>query len=692
MKRQTEAFWKQLRSQPAAIVAVVIMLAAALATVMHAYCMRKAVDKTVQEAFFAVSVANPSDAIVERKVAPYAYAGITQFFSSGIGSVVQAIVDQRILFFQPTEADILCDFTTTNSTCSPSIDLITCSESVMPFPANRKVDNMAQLSNTLVEPASSDDCTVFVHDGLYKFSKVALWVPASAWVQPGQPADGPCYLVMPRKDIVTKLIMLLRPSFIRSNGSKLYSVAYNNQDDGRPDADWRSYTSWDERPNATLRLLPVTDNRIEAPSGQQPLPDLIPAPRDTQRRLPATLDAVVPRADLSSQPLVLYFLKYGEPNLTGKGLPSGAATLYQSVDATFDAQAKESGGKTLLRVSREASSSDIKLAVPGVNTSMTIPAIDQGVVVATRTGDTVVAAVFGPSRVAVRRWSVGSWLVYSSISDLAQAKAQYLDMNPDVKRAGMDALVHYNAYGKNEGRKWPGTEGSGSLPGSGASPSLREKIGVNTATCIPCLADIALRTTGLLETDVTTVDIEDQLNSEFGDTFDGSIPLRPGKYLVSANKRYTAKFQADCNLVVWDTTTNFPIWDSKTRMPSSTPGRLDLDTESGVLKMSTAGGATYWQSSALRGAGRKDLGMYRLVLENDGILRLRSGYGNIIAWESTPGSYGTMYLTTCGDAAASYQGQHSGEQTYRVASSAWDHYQRFGKTAGYAWPGPVGPC
>lgn len=649
MKQQSIALWKQLRSQPAAIVAVVVMLVAALATVMHAYCMRKAVDKTVHEAFFNVSVTNPSAAIIQRKVGPYAFSGLTQFFSSGTSSVIQPIIDQSILFFQPTESDILCDFTTTNSSCEPRIDTITCSDSLTPFPASRKVINMAQLSNTLVEPKTSDDCTVFVHDGLYRFSKVALWVPASAWVPPGQPESGPCYLVLPRRDIVTKLIMLMRPAFIRTKGSMLYSVAYNTEADNRKDADWISYDSWDDKKKTVaLMLWPVTDKRIENPDNLVTMPKLLPPPKDSQRKVPSTLSAVDPRSDLPSQPLVLYYLKYTGPNPTGKNLPSGAATIYQSIDASFDVQASGSDGKPVLKATRLAAKSDIDIYVPGVATKMSIPAIDQGVLVVTRTGNAVIASAFAPTRVSVRRWTINSWLVYS-VSD-------------DNKK-----------------------------PGSGASSALVPKVGMNSVISVPCVADIALRTTGLLETDVTTVDMESDLNNDFGNTLDGSKPMRPGKFLVSLDKRYTAKYQADCNLVVWDTATNFPVWDSKSRMPSSTAGTLDLDPETGVLTMQTAGGSRYWWSTALKNS-RKDLGKYVLVLENDGVLRIRSGYGNIVAWESSPGSYGSMYLATCQDAAFSYQGQHSGESTYRLAANAWDHYQRFGKTAGYAWPGPDGPC
>jgi hypothetical protein len=36
-----------------------------------------------------------------------------------------------------------------------------------------------------------------------------------------------------------------------------------------------------------------------------------------------------------------------------------------------------------------------------------------------------------------------------------QAKRKYLEQNPDVTKAGMDAWSHYTIFGKKEGRKWP---------------------------------------------------------------------------------------------------------------------------------------------------------------------------------------------------------------------------------------------
>jgi len=39
--------------------------------------------------------------------------------------------------------------------------------------------------------------------------------------------------------------------------------------------------------------------------------------------------------------------------------------------------------------------------------------------------------------------------------DCESARVKYLEQNPDVARAGMNAWSHYLSYGKNEGRKWP---------------------------------------------------------------------------------------------------------------------------------------------------------------------------------------------------------------------------------------------
>lgn len=39
--------------------------------------------------------------------------------------------------------------------------------------------------------------------------------------------------------------------------------------------------------------------------------------------------------------------------------------------------------------------------------------------------------------------------------DCESARVKYLEQNPDVAKAGMNAWSHYISYGKNEGRKWP---------------------------------------------------------------------------------------------------------------------------------------------------------------------------------------------------------------------------------------------
>jgi hypothetical protein len=50
-----------------------------------------------------------------------------------------------------------------------------------------------------------------------------------------------------------------------------------------------------------------------------------------------------------------------------------------------------------------------------------------------------------------------STLTYSQNSeqDCDAARQKYLQQNPDVARAGINAWTHYTSLGKNEGRKWP---------------------------------------------------------------------------------------------------------------------------------------------------------------------------------------------------------------------------------------------
>ena len=46
----------------------------------------------------------------------------------------------------------------------------------------------------------------------------------------------------------------------------------------------------------------------------------------------------------------------------------------------------------------------------------------------------------------------------NSEQDCESARQKYLQQNPDVARAGMNAWTHYTTFGKNEGRKWPNCE------------------------------------------------------------------------------------------------------------------------------------------------------------------------------------------------------------------------------------------
>ena len=667
-KLSASKLWKNVRVQPVVVVAVIIMLIAAMATVMHAYSMRKAAGKVEEtflreamavEAFYdgsQATVADPTAGVVSRKLKPYVGAGMSMFFCSGSGADAAAVISQKSMFFQVTAADVTCDFTTvSNSDCTPLIERLTCTDRTIALPADRTVVTSSELSTTVGEPATSSDCNVFLFDGVYAFSKVALSTFGAAWRPPGQPENGPCYLVMPRADIVTMIMMLLRPCFVRGVNSQLYYIDYNETAKlGGQAPEGMSYTSWDDTSaTAALRLIPVNNSAIDnGSSGKQALPVQMP-PAKTDKP-PQTLADVVPPSGSTRYPLVFFYLKYQGPNTAVGGMPSGASSLFCRIGAVVNATATDAGGAPLLTAKRNASATTISLAVNGVASAMTIPAIDSGVLVATRVANVVIAATFGATRCAVRRWNLpaAAWLSYKS-----------------------------NAFQSTGGSGCPDLD-------------VARQIGLYSATSVPCLADIALRTAGLTNAPTSGAsDIESVLTTQLGNTLDGTIPMLAGMFLTSTNGRYEAKYQADCNLVVWDTNSGMPVWNSQTRMTVSgvMPGTLTINPTTGVVMMTTSGGITvYWRSS--KEAGRADLGGYKLILEDDGVLRVRSSYGNQVAWEGAKGDNGIPFLLSCVDAAVAYAAKHGREASYSKASGAWNHFVTFGQTAGYNWPGPPGPC
>ena len=670
--------WKHVSSQPIVLVAVAVMLVAAVATVVHAACMRRVlergrganvdalreqlVDELVREAFGA-TVADPSAAVVARKVRPYATSGMTQFFSSGSPADQASAASTGALFFQPTGKDVTCDFTTLTTDCAPLVDRVSCTDRTTSFPGDRTVLQAAEMATTVGGPTNSADCTVFVMDGTYTFSKTAISGFFAAWVPPGNPPNGPCYLVMPRADVATKVLMLLRPVYVRSGSSMLYYVDYNEVAKvGVQGPDGMSYTSWapsdgsmpQQPPTAVLRLIPVNNQAIDNGSvGTQPLPQLAPPTRSG-----ATLDSVVPPGGSSMVPLAMFYLKYAGPTSAVGGLSSGAATLYATITPGFTSTTADQNGVALVTASRTLDRPFATISVSGGGgPPMTIPTVEGGVLVVTHTGNVVVAAAFGPTRVALRRWTLGStWLSYT-------------------KAGGADA------------------------GGNGASSAdLAKQLGVYSSTCVPCLADVALRTVGMQSNvAIGVTDVDALLNARFTDTLDGSVAMVPGKYLQTSDGLYRAYFQGDGNLVILEVDGNVPQWDTRTRMQGAPAGRLSIDDVTGVATMATSSGIVYWKSTKV--SGRSDVGKWRMVLEYDGadgssnpVLRIKSSYGSVVLWKSSPTEHGVPFMLTCGDAARIYKQRHGSEPSYKTSGSAWDHYTSFGRLAGYAWSGPPGPC
>jgi hypothetical protein len=68
----------------------------------------------------------------------------------------------------------------------------------------------------------------------------------------------------------------------------------------------------------------------------------------------------------------------------------------------------------------------------------------------------------------------------------AEARKKYLELNPDVAKAGMDAWAHYTYYGKKEGRIWP------SCNNSNSESTLKDAtINQNNVIQSTCVSDVA---------------------------------------------------------------------------------------------------------------------------------------------------------------------------------------------------------
>ena len=651
---------------------VAIALAAAMAVVFTAWAFAKLHERhmgSVEEAFTsALSSSNPASGVQARKTTAYLSVGLGYFFSANSASDVTAATSGYYAFFAPTKADLQCDFTNSGSglQCPALIDTLSCTDRTTNFPANY-VDPSSQVNSVAAsEPVDLGDCRVSVFDSVYTLSKTSILTQAYVHASPGQPADGvPVRLALPRAAFSTRLIMLLRPLFVRCGASRLYSVDY-----GAPGTDGMAYDSWDTTAgaNAVLQLRPVMDPSIDTnttpiasivnPPPSNPFAPPVPSTNGSSAAAgpaAAARSVTMPRAR-SKTSLVCYYFNYAGPNAAvtpGASTPVATAYLRALPNAKQDVVDKD-GNKVMSVSVGNALSPTLTISAAGQGFSM--PALDGlgGVAVVTASMDLVIASCSTPDRTSVRRFNLPGSTTFST----------YVPMQ--------------------------------GATGCESSPDIAAAIGVyakSSTNVIPNMADVALRASSLAPAafSVTHVSRADS------DTLTPEEPLLAGQSLVSSSGAFKAVFQLDCNFVVYNTQTGLPVWATSTAATdsSSAPAayRITIGKSDGVIRAfnatlkSNPSAPPYWVSSTT--AGPADQAPYTVKLTDAGVLIVNGALGASPVWASGQGNYGVASLATCAAASAMYAAVNTSSIAESGAPTPWAHYTQIGQLQGLVWPGPT---
>ena len=420
---------------------------------------------------FDASMQSPSAPQQSRKTSAYLNQGLAQFFSSGSQAVVAAAVANYLVYFQPTASDLTCDFTQgIKASCLSLIDTIASVDLTTNFPATYLYD-LDQLNSTVVAPAKSVDSNVYVLGSLYAMSKVSIRAHAFVFVSPKAASNDPVQLALPRGTYATRLLMLLRPLYIRAANSMLYWVDY-----GAPGTDGMSYDSDAAgAPNAVLSLVPVTDSSID--QGTMPIQSVInpttnASPFSPPRKPPVSA-AVAPVSRSSFVSLVLYYPRFLSANSQlPPGTPCQVASVAARVSTTTTVNVADSSGNNVLSISRSGALSDSFAIMANGQGPLQVPAIGAGIVVVTFSYDTVVAACFDTNRTSIR--------CYRGLPTLGYTP------NPEAPCS------------------------------AAATTDLMQVLPPYTCQSIPNLADIALRSGSLAETSADASVASSELSSQAG--------------------------------------------------------------------------------------------------------------------------------------------------------------------------------
>lgn len=586
------------------IVAVVLLFAAAmlagwLLTLVHnsrmneGFTQVRAEQKSVAfvtsvkqaESFYdgSAPLAPPASLQQERKTSVYLNNGLITFIGSeNNASGIQSANANYLIFFHPTQSDLQCDFTniSTPSSCISPLDTLSTNDTAIQVPASIKSAQPYAIS----APNADLDTRVYVLGSVYNLSRISI--DAHCWGAPYRipsPTGAPrVFLALPRADYATRLIFLLRPTYIRaaSSGvaaSMLYWIEWDHTG-----LDGTTYQSQFDAPNgvnnAVLSLVQVAgfdnDGMID-PVVSPPLPSFDLVLNGGTSLQPIASEGYARQLKIrsgSTTSLVLYYPKYSMPSpmslqASGQIQMQQVATVYASVITGSFVSLADGNGNVVISVTvpggRHSVATVTVPAAGGTTFSVPIPTGSPAYVVACAVHDIVTIAVFTPKGTTV---------------------------------SSMQLVTSLNYY--------PGT--AGTLTYGGGAQALT--VGNYTSTSVPNFADIAL-SLGCLplppsspSSGIAVENFENDTVVAPRSSLKQGEALLPGQTVASQSGAYVAIYQLDGQLAVYETKSNVMVWSSGIGEMPVTAGKCVLGKD-GVLKLFAGGvnrtqasSAPYWSS------------------------------------------------------------------------------------------------
>ncbi|KAG1657905.1 hypothetical protein FOA52_005826 [Chlamydomonas sp. UWO 241] len=627
-----------------------------------------------------IKVIDASIVSLRRRKTDVLLPAIAPFFCSGSRTSAGLASTTFRVFWQPSAGDLRGEFVTgTRSSAAWTIDDVACIDRTTKLPARA----LTQLSpdSVLRDATNPKDCHVFIDDGTYRMQKCVL----SMWCEfiPGSKL-----LRLKPGDIGTRTLMLLRPCLIRIGGSanRLYRIDYT-----MPGTNGASYDSKPLGAASDPASDPLVTLRLE--SGAQWDSDGMFAP---------------PQEGV--HPIVCYYLAYEMPRavfagnmqklihsatvLVGGYTEAAAAprvsTVYGNVTVSGNVTGSTDTGATAkvpiitIEVDRDVAT----ITVQGGDV-FRMPA-GQSATVATVTDDCVVAAAISPDGVSVRRFQ---------------------------------PLNTRCAYTLSQPR-------DSTAPAPDTAPALVRKLPRFASTCIPNLADLASRITGVVDSAIAMLglDVKTMARSSSplakqmfmipdpppptSNELKAHQALPPGAHITSKNGKYLLEYTREGNLVVSDVSNvspvsslftasdDTPIWTSATgrvlARSGGGAGVCRLAATTGVLTLQDARGTVYWRSSIapLPPAAQP----YRAVISDQGAVEVWGRFGGGAYWKrDSVGDRGYAWFETCELASDAYGEANATEIQKstlggRISVTPWMHYDNRGgrDVLGLHWPGP--PC